>query len=69
MQHAETVRLKEAERREVSRLQGLWAGVAAFAAGAAVAGTSHFVGTAKTLEEEGITRSQRMRALPTAVSP
>jgi hypothetical protein len=49
-----------------SPLQGLWAGVTAFVAGGAVAGTSHFVGTAKALEEEGITRAQRMRALPTA---
>ena len=36
-------------------------------AGGAVAGTSHFVGTAKALEEEGITRAQRLKALPTAV--
>lgn len=35
--------------------------------GGAIAGTSHFVGTAKRLEEEGVSRSQRMQALPTAV--
>ena len=37
-------------------------------AGAAISGASHFTGTAKALEEEGITRAQRLRALPTAVS-
>lgn len=31
-----------------------------------MAGTSHFMGTAKALEDEGITRAQRMKALPTA---
>ena len=37
-------------------------------AGGAIAGASHFAGTAKALEEEGISKAQRLRALPTAVS-
>lgn len=36
-------------------------------AGAAISGASHFASTAKALEEEGISKAQRLQALPTAV--
>lgn len=36
-------------------------------AGGAIAGASHFAGTAKALEEEGISKAQRLKAMPTAV--
>ena len=36
--------------------------------GAAVAGGTHYVATAKRLVEEGIDPTQRMKAMPVAVS-
>lgn len=41
---------------------------AAIAAGAAIAGGAHYVTTAKRLAEEGIDPTQRVKAMPVAVS-
>ena len=48
---------------EGSRLSSKWLSV-----GGAIAGTSHYVGTAKALQEEGVSKAQRLQAVPTAVS-
>ncbi|KAL3139034.1 hypothetical protein ABBQ32_005836 [Trebouxia sp. C0010 RCD-2024] len=55
------------ERQQVSPVQSTAAGLAAFVGGAAIAGGTHYVATAKRLVDEGIDPTQRVKAMPVAL--
>ncbi|KAK9815699.1 hypothetical protein WJX72_008247 [[Myrmecia] bisecta] len=56
----------EEEHHAVSPVQSVAWGASAFLTGALVAGGAHYLGTAKRIQEEGIDRRMRLRAVPVA---